>query len=156
MLKSWSDRTIGNIRLQLEVDKEVLHRLEQARDLRPLASHEEALRHLAKLKTLGLASLQRSIARQESRLLWLQEGDASTKFFHAYGNSHWRRNQIRSLSVNGELLTLEQCKVEMVFLHFDEVLDTSPSRSNAINLDLLNLPSIDPAGMGDRFTEAEV
>jgi hypothetical protein len=43
-----------------------------------------------------------------------------------------------------------------VFLHFDEVLDTSPSRSNAINLDLLNLPSIDPAGMGDRFTEAEV
>jgi hypothetical protein len=52
-----------DIRLQLEVDKEVLHRLEQARDLRPLASHEEALRHLAKLKTLGLASLQRSIAR---------------------------------------------------------------------------------------------
>jgi hypothetical protein len=88
MLKSWSDRTIGNIRLQLEVDKEVLHRLEQARDLRLLASHEEALRHLAQLKTLGLASLQRSVARKESRLLWLRGGDASTKFFHAHGNSH--------------------------------------------------------------------
>jgi hypothetical protein len=28
MLKSWSDHTIGNIRLQLEVAKEVLYQLE--------------------------------------------------------------------------------------------------------------------------------
>jgi hypothetical protein len=67
LFKSWSDRTIGKIRLQLEVTKEVLHRLEQARDLRPLASQEEALRQLAKLKMLSLASLQRSITLHESR-----------------------------------------------------------------------------------------
>jgi hypothetical protein len=90
MLNCWSDRTIGNIRLQLEVAKEVLFCLEQARDLRPLAPHEEALRQLVKLKSLVLTSLQRSMARQESRLLWLQVGDASTKFFDAHANSHQR------------------------------------------------------------------
>jgi hypothetical protein len=89
MLNCWSDRTIGNIRLQLEVAKEVLFCLEQARDLRPLAPHE-ALRQLVKLKSLVLTSLQRSMARQESRLLWLQVGDASTKFFDAHANSHQR------------------------------------------------------------------
>jgi hypothetical protein len=34
VLKSWSDRCIGNIRSQLEVAKEVVHRLEMARDRR--------------------------------------------------------------------------------------------------------------------------
>jgi hypothetical protein len=32
LLKSWSDHSIGNIRVQLEVTKEVVHRLQIARD----------------------------------------------------------------------------------------------------------------------------
>jgi hypothetical protein len=43
MLKSWSDRTISNVRLQLEIVKEVLHQLEAARDRRALDPHEESL-----------------------------------------------------------------------------------------------------------------
>jgi hypothetical protein len=86
-LKSWSDRFIGNIRIQPEVAKEVTHRLEIARDRRPLAQHEEALRQQLKLKSLGLLSLQRTMARQEARLLCLSEGDAPTLFFHCDANS---------------------------------------------------------------------
>jgi hypothetical protein len=49
--------------------------------------------------------------------------------------------------MDGEELTLEQSKVEAVFLHFDDVLGTPPPcRSNAINLDLLNLPTIHQSG----------
>jgi hypothetical protein len=64
----------------LEVAKELFHRLEMARDRRMLDVHEEFLRQKLKLKSLGLSSLQRTIERHESRLLWLKEGDASTNF----------------------------------------------------------------------------
>jgi hypothetical protein len=43
VLKSWSDHLIGSIRLQLEVAKEVVHRLEMARDQRHLTVHNEEL-----------------------------------------------------------------------------------------------------------------
>jgi hypothetical protein len=71
-LKSWSDKFIQNLRVQLEVAKKVIHRLEMAWDRRTLAVHEESLQQKLKLKSLGLASLQRTIVRQESRLLWLK------------------------------------------------------------------------------------
>jgi hypothetical protein len=82
VLKSWSARNISRIHLQLEISKELLHRLEIAMDSRPLAQHEEDLHRFVKLKSLALSSLQRTVARQESRLLWLREGDAPMRFFH--------------------------------------------------------------------------
>jgi hypothetical protein len=60
--------------------QEVVIRLECARDRRNLAPHEEELRQGLKLKSLGLASLQRTIARHESRLLWLSDRDMPTCF----------------------------------------------------------------------------
>jgi hypothetical protein len=66
VLRSWSYWVIGNIRLQLAITQEVVLRLECARDRRQLALHEESLRQGIKLKSLGLASLQRTIARHES------------------------------------------------------------------------------------------
>jgi hypothetical protein len=71
VLQSWSDRKIGNIRMQLAVVKEVLHQLEVKLDYRLLATHEENIKQFVKLKTLGLASLQCNLVRQESRILWL-------------------------------------------------------------------------------------
>jgi hypothetical protein len=82
VLKRRSACCIGNIRSQLEVTKEVVFQLEVARDQRPLASHEESMRQHLKMLSLGLASLQLTVVRQESRILWLWEGDVQTKFFH--------------------------------------------------------------------------
>jgi hypothetical protein len=42
-LKGWSDRTIGSIRLQLEMTKEIMYRLEIVRDSRQLSADEEEL-----------------------------------------------------------------------------------------------------------------
>jgi hypothetical protein len=63
VLKSWSDMFLGNVRMQLEIAKEMVHRLEMVRDRRTLTPHEEELRKLLKGNALGLASLQRTIAR---------------------------------------------------------------------------------------------
>jgi len=62
-LKSWSAKHVGSVRLQLAIAKELVFCFDCAQDQRPLTPHELALRRKAKLCTLGLASLQRSIAR---------------------------------------------------------------------------------------------
>jgi hypothetical protein len=39
-LRSWSQKYIGSVRLQLAVATEVIHKIDQAQDRRPLSSHE--------------------------------------------------------------------------------------------------------------------
>jgi hypothetical protein len=67
-LKSWSAKRIGSVRLQLAIAKEIVYRFEAAQDFRALALHELALRRKAKLCSLGLASLQRTLTRQRARI----------------------------------------------------------------------------------------
>jgi hypothetical protein len=88
--------------------------------------------------------------------LWLKEGDASTKFLHAHANGHHRRNCVWSLMVDDEVVVSKERKADATFCYFDQILGMSSPRSNSINLDLLNLPCLDPAGMGACFTEVEV
>jgi hypothetical protein len=79
-LKSWSNRFVGSIRVQLKIAKKVIHQLESSCDRRHLLDHEKDIRKHLNLKSLGLASLQCTIVRQESQLLWLKEGDAPMSY----------------------------------------------------------------------------
>lgn len=81
-LKKWSDKWIGDIKLQIVIALEVISRLDKAMDGRTLTTQEGELRKTRKRKQLGLCSLERSIARQRSRILYLKEGDVSTRLFH--------------------------------------------------------------------------
>jgi hypothetical protein len=88
--------------------------------------------------------------------LWLSEGDAPTKFFHVQANARRCRKHIRSLQYEGQTLFDENCKAPAAYEFFEDVLGTSPPRTNTINLDMLDLCHIDHAGLGNRFTEAGV
>ncbi|GKU88289.1 hypothetical protein SLEP1_g2571 [Rubroshorea leprosula] len=44
------------------------------------------------------------MAKQKSRMTWMKEGDANTKFFHRCIKGRWRRNEINSLTVGGKVL----------------------------------------------------
>jgi hypothetical protein len=57
---------------------------------------------------------------------------------------------------NGEVFLSEDHKADAIFHYFDEVLGSSLSRLNSINLDLLDLPCMDPSRLGARFTEDKV
>jgi hypothetical protein len=81
-LKRWSQKNVGSIRLQLAIAREVVFKLKQAQDSRALSAAEQELPTKLKFKSLGLASMARVIARQRSRLTFLRDGDANTRFFH--------------------------------------------------------------------------
>ena len=80
-LTKWSSEKIGSVRLQLAVARVVILRFDTEEEHRQLQQWELELRRKLKFRVLGLASLARSIARQRSRVLYLREGDANTRFF---------------------------------------------------------------------------
>lgn len=78
-LQSWSDRRIGNVRRQLLLAKELILRLDVAQESRLLSDEEFAFRAELKLIVLGLASLERTMARQRSRVLWIPPPHGAVK-----------------------------------------------------------------------------
>jgi hypothetical protein len=121
--------------LQLEIAKEVVSRLEMA-----LAHHEESLCQRLKLKSLALSSLPRTIAHQESRLIWLKEGNTPTKFFHIHANARRRKKFIGTLEHVGQILVTKESKAHAFFDFFDDVLGTPPLRMSSMDLQCLGLP----------------
>jgi hypothetical protein len=85
-LKDLSKDLFGQPRLELQMANEVIHLLDIAQDSRPLSAKERILRGDLKNRVLGLAAIERSRRRQASRLVWLKEGDACTRFFHIKAN----------------------------------------------------------------------
>jgi hypothetical protein len=71
-LQSWSHKRIGNVKSQLSLAREILHRLEIAQDNRLLCGEEIWLKGRLKHHCLGLASLERTIARLRSRIKYLR------------------------------------------------------------------------------------
>jgi hypothetical protein len=68
-LSSWSSKFIGNIKMQILLATEVILRLDFAMDSRLLSPEERTLRRLLKKNLMGLASLERTLARQRWCLL---------------------------------------------------------------------------------------
>ncbi|KAE8795786.1 retrotransposon protein, putative, LINE subclass [Hordeum vulgare] len=60
---SWGQRKVGHIKLQIGVAKLIILRLDCAQDSRLLTPEERWLRVMLKQLVLGLASLERTIAR---------------------------------------------------------------------------------------------
>jgi hypothetical protein len=139
-LKSWSDRLIGNVRLQMAIAREVLEQLESAGDHRALATHEVASCKDLKVKSLGLSSLQRTIARQQSSLLWMKEGDVLTAFFDAHANAQRRHNHIWSLQQEDRTLLSEEDKAMTIFDFFNDAHAMPPTHSRHIKFEELGLP----------------
>jgi hypothetical protein len=54
--------------------------LEWAQEDRQLSGEELEFRHYLKTKALGLAAIQKSRAKQHSRLSWIRQGDTNTSF----------------------------------------------------------------------------
>ncbi|XP_073362266.1 uncharacterized protein [Aegilops tauschii subsp. strangulata] len=132
-LQKWSDRWIGNVELQIRIALEVIHRLDVAMDSRPLSAAEVELRKCLKRKVLGLCSLERTIARQRSRMLQLPEGDGNTRLFHQQASHRQRKNTIRVVRHNGNLFTGQEEVADAVDDYFGQAFGFCAARTHALN-----------------------
>lgn len=155
-LKCWSSKQVGSVRLQLSLAREVVFRLDSAMESRTLTAQERALRKDLKVRTLGLASLSRTIARQRSRLRFLAEGEANTRFFQLQACHRGRKNVIRSLSVNGNEIVANEQMACALWEFYNSVLGSDFERPHRLNLQALGVPTFDLAILEEPFTEEEV
>jgi hypothetical protein len=114
-----------------------------------------------KARILDLAAVERARRRQSSRIAWLKDGDACTRFFHlckrkAAEKLHPCFAQTRP--VPGILYT--QWEKETISAdYFNNIIGLKESRTNAFNWDLLNLTcltNVMAEPMDRPFSELEV
>jgi hypothetical protein len=127
-------------------------------DRRALTDEEWWLRKTLKHTVLGLSSLERTMARQRSRMRWMKEGDANTKLFHAVANGRRTRNFIPYIKHNGEVITDQSRKEEVFFDVYQQMLGQIHTREAGLDLEELGLPTQRELlqDLGAIFTEEEV
>jgi hypothetical protein len=155
-LRSWSTSKVGSVRLQLAFARETILGLDLAEESRLLTPQEQELHRSLKMRTLGLASLARTIARQRSRIAFLKEGDANTKFFHLQACHSGRKNRIECLWIDGAEVVTKPQLAQGFYDHYNALLRSPFTRTRRIDLALIGLPSYDLSSLETLFTEAEV
>ncbi|KAK1695700.1 hypothetical protein QYE76_012397 [Lolium multiflorum] len=117
---------------------------------------EVALRQLLKRRLLGLASLDRTIARQRARVAGVLDCDASAQFFRIQSSKRLHRNHIGCLR-NGDRVASDQGAKETLATDFyAELLVRPRPRDHDLNLAALGLPQVDLSSLDANFSEAEV
>ncbi|WVZ63220.1 hypothetical protein U9M48_012865 [Paspalum notatum var. saurae] len=142
--------------MQLGMAKEILHRLEIAGDSRALSVGEEQLRKKLKLHCLGLASLERTVARLCARILYLRERDANTSFFHQQARYRKKKNFIAKLQVADQVLVTQEDKQEAVLNFYENLLGKAEEMDYALRLTELGILPHDLSSLDAPFTEEEV
>jgi hypothetical protein len=83
-LRNWRRSSLGRWKLSWAILNIVLANLEKAQEDRALTLEEMEFKKYLKSKALGIAAMQKSRARQHSRLTWIRKGDTNTRFFHSH------------------------------------------------------------------------
>jgi hypothetical protein len=137
-LKKWSKALIPHNKLTMWVYKEVIYQLEKVQEIRILTTPEHNLIKLLKARILGLAVIQRCIARQRSRITWLRHGDANTKKFHIMANQRRKKNFIHSLHSEEGIAVTQPDKHRVILNHFNNHLGSYAPRNCTLNLNSLD------------------
>jgi hypothetical protein len=155
-LQSWSARRVGSIRDQLLVANEVIIQLDKAQDSRPLSPLELDLRRGLKRRVLGLASLERTIARQRARVEGAADVDASAQFLRIQASKRRRRNHIGLLR-DGDRGELDQAgKEALATAFYEELLGRPQPREHDLSLPALGLHPLDLSSLDAPFSADEI
>ncbi|KAM0877047.1 hypothetical protein ACQ4PT_035764 [Festuca glaucescens] len=106
-------------------------------DKTALSQDERRFRAMLKMNGLGIAAMQRSMWRQRSRVVWLRDGDASTRFFHAMANARRRKSYIHRLEMDEEML----------WDYFDKLIGNPKDRPHSLDLQFLGVNAVDLADL---------
>ena len=155
-LRAWSKGLFSNHKLQLLLALEVILVLDMAQESRPLTEVERTLRTALKRRVMGLAALERTRKRQASRISFLREGDANTKFFHLRVNSRRRKNNIMRLKKGEGWVTSHEEKANHIHEFFSGILGPPEPRSLDFNWNLMNPATEGLESLGLPFSEMDI
>jgi hypothetical protein len=85
-LSAWAPTLIPQGKLANSICMEIINQLESTQESRELIEEEHLLKKLLKHQILGLANIERSRARQKSRLTWVKKEVVNTKYFQIMAN----------------------------------------------------------------------
>jgi hypothetical protein len=142
--------------MQLELAKEVLLQLEAAQESRTLTDQELDLRQRLKVRSTGLAAIEKSRIRQRSRLTYIRYGDANTKFFHIRASARRRKNYIHYLHSNEGMAFAHEEKEKILEECFRDHMGTSSARSMSLNWKSLGYAPRDLSELEMPFTQEEI
>jgi hypothetical protein len=117
-LKDWHLTHTHNLSGKILSLKNQIDMLEARREVNVLYEEEVTDLHEILAELHSLSRDNASISWQQSRLLWLREGDANSKYFHAIMLGRRRRNSISSVVVGGHIVEGVANVRETVFSHF--------------------------------------
>ncbi|CAN6236003.1 unnamed protein product [Urochloa humidicola] len=106
-------------------------------DLRSLSADEQLTRTLCQ-ERLTLAIKERAAYwKQRGKHRAVREGDSNTLFFHAQATQRMRRNHVRGIEVDGEVITSHDGKVAALTNHYKNILGTTGHNSWGFDLDAI-------------------
>jgi exonuclease III len=100
-LKDWHYQHSQNLESKILEVKNKIAVLDSKGEVSVLHGEEVSELHDLSVKLHSLARTQSSINWQMSRMNWLQEGDANSKYFHGFLSGRRRHNSINVVSVDG-------------------------------------------------------
>ncbi|CAD6216701.1 unnamed protein product [Miscanthus lutarioriparius] len=80
-LRNWRRKSLSRWKLSWAILNLTLANLEKAQEERSLTQEELEFKKYLKNKSMGIAAVQKSRARQHARLSWIRSGDTNTRFF---------------------------------------------------------------------------
>lgn len=96
-MKDWNAQVFGDLDCKIQELTDKIAQLDLLNKGLGLRDEEVHLRKSAWVELWDLMRNKTSLAQQNSRIRWLYEGDANSKFFHAYIRSKRFSNHISAL-----------------------------------------------------------
>ncbi|CAJ2643991.1 unnamed protein product [Trifolium pratense] len=124
-LRDWHLAHAQNIPSRIDSLKFRLSALDEKGEEDDLSEAELAEFHGVLYDIHSLSKLHASISWQQSRSLWLKEGDANSKYFHSVLASRRRRNTISVIQVDGVTLEGVSPIRQAMFSHFESLFKAS-------------------------------
>jgi hypothetical protein len=156
-LREWHQNHSHNISGRITLVKGRISVLDEKGELSTLGEEEMKELHSLSVELHSLSRIHSSICWQQSRLTWLREGDANSKFFHGTMSSQRRGNNISILEVEGVQVKGVDNIRSAVFNHFSDHFKASEVvRPRALDLRFRTLSYREGAALVRPFSMEEL
>ncbi|PNX65585.1 cysteine-rich receptor-like protein kinase, partial [Trifolium pratense] len=155
--KDWHKTHVQNLPSRIDSLKDRLSFLDQKEEEDDLSGDELEELHEVTTDIHSLSRMSASISWQQSRSLWLKEGDANSKYFHSVVAGRHRGNAISVIQVGEATLEGVSPIQQAVFSHFASHFKSSNvERPGVDNLLFKRLNHLECSSLTKPFTKIEV